>query len=206
MPPNRATNLHADDGNRNHHRSVGIGRPPLLRRAREAAALAGLTPAVTMLQTALEMPAADGARWKGTPPSTDGLSAGRADRVAAPQPLPNPGLAESVDGERPRYELTVERGTPAAGVESIQCQGVVIGASADELRHSRQPGSARPAKVELATAPAETGDVVGCERPRPHRAHVTPKDIDELRQFIEARGAEQPSDSRDPAVAHRSEF
>jgi hypothetical protein len=37
-----------------------------------------------------------------------GYRAAFADRVAVPQETPNPGLAEGVDGERPRDQLTVE--------------------------------------------------------------------------------------------------
>ena len=129
-----------------------------------------------------------------------------ANRVAMPQPPPDPCLPEGIDSEGPGNESTVERRAPSSGVDSIHCQGVVIRASPDELRQPREPGAARPAKVELGPAPAETGDVVGCQRPRPDRAHVAAKNIDELRQLIEARGAEQPSHPRDPAGAHRSEL
>jgi hypothetical protein len=129
-----------------------------------------------------------------------------ANRVVMPQPPPDPCLPEGIDSEGPGNELTVERRAPSSGVDSIHCQGVVIRASPDELRQPREPGAARPAKVELGPAPAETGDVVGCKRPRPDRAHVAAKNIDELRQLIEARGAEQPSHPCDPAGAHRSEL
>lgn len=111
-----------------------------------------------------------------------------ADRVVMPQPPPNPCLAEGIDSEGPRNELTVEPRAPSSGVDSIHCQRVVIRASPDELRQPREPRAARPAKVELGPAPAETGDVVGCERPRPDRAHVAAKNVDELRQLIEACG------------------
>ena len=123
-----------------------------------------------------------------------------------PQPPPNPCLAEGIDGEGPRDELTVEPRAPSSGVDSIHCQGVVIRANPDELRQPREPRAARPTKVESGPAPAETSDVVGCERPRPDRAHVTAKNVDELRQLIEACGAEQPSHPGDPAGAHRSEL
>jgi hypothetical protein len=91
-------------------------------------------------------------------------------------------------------------------VDSIHGEGVVIQASPDELRQPREPWAARPAKVELGSAPAESGDVVGGERPRPDGAHVAAKNVEELRQLIEACGAEQPSHPRDPAGAHRSEL
>ena len=63
-----------------------------------------------------------------------------------PQPPPNPCLAEGIDREGPRNELTVERRAPSSGVDSIHCQGVVTRASPDELRQPREPRAARPAK------------------------------------------------------------
>ena len=84
-----------------------------------------------------------------------------------PQPLPNPCLAQGIDSEGAGNELTVERRAPSYGVDSIQCQGVVIRVGPDELRQPRESRAARPAKVELRSAPAETRDVLCGERPRP---------------------------------------
>jgi hypothetical protein len=109
-----------------------------------------------------------------------------------PQPPPNPCLTEGIDREGPRNELTVEPQAPSSGVDSIHGQRIVIRSSSDELSQPREPGATRPAKVESGSAPAETGDVVRGERPWPDRAHVAAKNVDELRQLIEACGTEQP--------------
>ena len=55
-------------------------------------------------------------------------------------PPPNPCLAEGIDRERPRNELTVERRAPSSGVDAIHGQGVVIRASPDGCASPVSPG------------------------------------------------------------------
>ena len=48
---------------------------------------------------------------------------------------------------------------------------------------------------------------IGCgHRSRADRAQLSAQDVDELRQLVEPRGAQQPADTGDPPVPHRSEL
>src|SRR5688572_28247497 len=77
---------------------------------------------------------------------------------------------------------------------------------AKELRQPGETRAAGPAEIERAIAPAKPDDVIQRQRPRTDRAHVAAQHVDELRELVEASGAQDAAGPRDLPVAHRSEL
>ena len=126
--------------------------------------------------------------------------------MPAPQPPLNARLAERVDGKRPCNESTIAPQAPAIRMDAIEREGPMVLADARELGKASEAGAARPAEVDVRSVPTEAGDIVRGQRPRTDRAHLAAKNVDELRQLVEAGGTKQTPHPRDPPVAHRSEF
>src|SRR5215813_2051069 len=103
------------------------------------------------------------------------------------------------DGKRAQEDRQIETERPVVQVSEIVAQldlglgGVLAG----NLRESRQTGSRgvpqRPSGHRRREALGELGTL----GPWSDQAHVSPQDVPELRDLVDARGAEAASDRRD---------
>src|SRR5688572_11982392 len=80
--------------------------------------------------------------------------------------------------------------------------GRVLTGDLSETGQTRpHPLSQRPS----GDAPGESTRELRALRPRSDETHVSPKDVHELWDLVDSRGAENPSDARHPRVAARRE-
>jgi len=74
------------------------------------------------------------------------------------------------------------------------------------LRQARQSRPDAPPEIARRIGPTQPPDVGLHQRPGPDGAQFPAKHVDELRQLIEARGAQQPPDDGHVLITHRAEL
>src|SRR5262249_34670146 len=119
-------------------------------------------------------------------------------------PLPPVRSVSALPGDRrPRRrqkDPEVGRERPRSSVAEVEAHHLVErgAASPPDLPGPRDPGP------RLENAPTMPGrvplELVGQRRARPHERHVSPEDVPELGQLVEARLPEEVPEPRDPAV------
>jgi hypothetical protein len=74
------------------------------------------------------------------------------------------------------------------------------------LREARQSRRDAPAEIACGIHPSQLPDIGFHQRPRPYGTQFPHEHVDELRQLIEARGAQQPADGGHLLIPHRAEL
>ena len=115
-------------------------------------------------------------------------------------------LPERVDRKRHRHQAQVERQALTSHVPAIQAQRQAPGAHFTHLREPGETGQHPPAEIVSRRHPPESRHIRYGQRAWSNSAHVSAKDVDELRQLIEARGAQHAADARDSAMSHGAEL
>src|SRR5438874_6038962 len=126
--------------------------------------------------------------------------------TASNQQLARALFAGGVDGERQGNQTNIEPEILAGDVCAIQKERRAGSTCADNLREPGQTRRDIPAKVVVKGRPSQSPHVGFGERARTNRAHVSAQHVDELRELVQARVAQDPSDASDPAIPHRPEL